>query len=64
MNTQLTYIIHNCVTNNGKDRTVTVDGVKAEEYLSFLKRALGREAMNGDYVKSFGITVKSIKRQD
>lgn len=64
MNTQLIYTIHNCVTTNGKDRTVTVNGAKAEEYLSFLKRALGREPANGDYVKSFGITIDSIKRQD
>lgn len=64
MDTQLTYIIHNCVTVNGKDRTVIVDGAKAEEYLSFLNRALGRKAVDGDYIKSFGITVKSIKRQD
>lgn len=63
MNTQLTYIVHNCVTANGKDRTVIVDGAKAEEYLSFLKRALGRDPINGDYVKSFGITVNSIERQ-
>lgn len=62
MSTQLIYTIHNCVTTNGKDRTVTVNGAKAEEYLSFLKRALGREVIEGDYVKSFGITVNSIER--
>ena len=38
---RIEYTVHNCITNNGNDRLVVVEGIRAMDMLKILKDILG-----------------------
>ena len=38
---KIEYTVHNCITNEGKDRLVVVEGIRAADMLKVLKDILG-----------------------